>query len=391
MKSLTLFSFAILTLTIGCDDVPAQDYGYDNDQNQSDQYQSDQYQDQNNYSNQNPSQQVGYEQSSMSQNNGGDQLTMHILRDKKTGQPLASLPVPASWKFNDNAAPGQPTATGPNGLTITDYPVKTYKYSENPNMNQRMQQYGENPVAPVGIENVMNQQTIPMGRQMGMSLLKQYPMPQITENEIAFYRQFAYSNPRNKIQAMGSEWTDREGNKIFIVLEYLEIIGPMDMTWMYSVSILKAPQANYEKAKGQFIYAISNKNFNQDIITNSNNQVAAQERESNSHFQAMENIRRKGQNDRAKINADANDYVRNLRNQGNAFAAHNNDVVQQQESNYLNDINVVVNPNDGKEYEVESGSNTYWMNNEGEYIKSDSHESLISNLKMGLPKYGRPF
>jgi len=43
---------------------------------------------------------------------------------------------------------------------------------------------------------------------------------------------------------------------------------------------------------------------------------------------------------------------------------------QQQFTNYIKDEYTVANPN-GQQYQVESGSNQYWMNNNGEYIPSN--------------------
>ena len=366
MKSLSIFSVAILALTIGCDDAPAQNNGYGN--HQVSQATPVQYQNENYGGNPNSAQQSGYAQT---QNTGGDEITMHIVMNAQTGEPLLGIPVPISWKFIDGAAPGQPSATGPNGLTITTYPAQSFTYTNNPDMYQLMQQNGQIVVAPTGIENVMSQQIIPQFRQMGMTLSNQYPMPEVTANETAYYSKLNYSNPQNKTQSIGSEWTDREGNKAFVILQYREILGPYSMDWSYNVAMLKVSQAHFDKAKSQYIYSISNMVFNPKTIQDANNQMAAKAKADNDNYQKNRDITRKGQADRARINDETNAYIRNLNNEADAYRSHSNDIVQEQESNFLNDVNVVVSPYDGKEYQVESGSNTYWINNEGKYIQSD--------------------
>ena len=369
MKYLTLFSVAILALTVGCDDAPAQNNGYGN--NQYSQATPDQYQNQNNYGNQNQSQQTGYNQAPQTQNNAGDGLVLHPMIDKHSGQHLLSSPVPSSWKFNEGAAPGQPRITGPNGLSVTSFPLQEYMYTNDAGMNQSLQSVGQKVMAPVGIANVMSQQIVPQGREMGMTFIKQYPLPRIEANEVAFIKRIATSNVQSVNQVIGSEWTDREGNKVLVVLHYFELNSPTMINWNYSVEMVKVKPDYFEQAKGQFIYALSNSVFNESGIYAHKAQQLNESKMSNDHYTAMDNIRRKGQNDRAKINADADKYVRNLQNQGNAFAAHNNDVVQQQQSNYLNDVNVVVSPYDGNEYQVKSGAQTNWMDNQGNYIQSN--------------------
>lgn len=365
MKSLTVFSVAILTLTIGCDNAPAQNNGYGNHQIS----QAIPVQNQNNNGNQEPSQQGGYTQT---QNNGGDEIIRHTFSDSQTGKPIVSIPVPSSWKFMDDAEPGKPGVTGPNGLSITEYPLQQYIYTDNPDMYQILKSNGQQITAPPGIENLLSQQLIPQGKQMGMTLLTQYPLPQVVAREVAFYSNLSHSNAQNKTQAAGTEWTDREGNKVLAVLIYHELPGAYDINWSYNVIMLKVHQAYFEKAKNQFIYAYSNQDYNPTIISNHNSQLAAQENAENARFQANQKKINDSRQQQMENTRQTNEYISNSQKEGYEFKAHNNDVLQEQEGNALNDVNVVVSPYDGKEYQVESGAQTYWINNEGKYIQSNN-------------------
>ena len=369
MKSLPVYSLIILALTIGCDNTPAQNNGNANHKISQAVPVENQNQDSDNSLNQ--AHQNGLTQASQPQNDVRDELIMHTIMNNETGEPLVSLPVPKSWELIKDALPGQPGTKGPYGLTITNYPPQSFIYTDNPEMYRMLQSNGENIVAPVGIDNVLTQQLIPQGQQMGMTLVNQYPLPETVAKEIAYYSQLSGYNPQNINQAMGTEWTDGEGNKVLAVLTYYESKGPYSISWTYNVTMLKVQQAHFEKAKNQLIYALSNKAFNQKQINDFNKQMAAKLKADNDNYQANQEIIRKGTQDRARINSETNEYIRNLNKASDEYRQHSNDVVQEQMSNHLNDVNVVVSPYDGKEYQVETGSKIYWINDEGKYYQTD--------------------
>lgn len=369
MKALTLFSFFIFTLTIGCDNAPAQNEGYGN--HQISQAIPVQNHNKNNQNSQNPEQQGEYAQAPQTQNNGSDEITMHTILNTETGKPLLYIPFPSTWEFIKGAEAGQPAIKGPNGMTITAYQPQAFIYTNDPNMNQMYQSYGQNVMTPVGIESVISQQIIPQGQQMGMTLLNQYPLPGVAVNDAAFAKKLSGTTPQDVYQAAGSDWTDQEGNKVFVVLHYFEMRSPTVISWGYNVEMLKVQASNFEKAKNQYIYALSNKVFNQNEINDRNTKLANKLKADNDNFQANQEIIRKGAADRAKINTETNEYIRNLNKASYEHRQHNNDVVQEQMGNVLNDVNVVVSPYDGKEYQVETGSKIYWINNEGKYYQTD--------------------
>ncbi len=361
------FSLAVLALTIGCDNAPAQNNGYGNHHVS----QAVPVETGNNDDSRQPAGQNGYDRTSQTQNNGGEEITMYPTLHTETGRPLLYTPFPTVWKMIAGAQPGQPGIKGPNGLSITEYPTQAYMYTNDPNTNQIYQSYGQNVMAPVGIEAVISQQLIPQGQQMGMTLLNQYPLPSVAANDAAFGRKVSDGSSQNIDQAAGLDWTDSEGNKVLVVLHYTEMRAPSSIFWNYTVAMLTVQPSNFEKAKNQYIYGLSNKVFNQSEINYHNTKLANKLKADNDNFQANQKIIRDGQEKRRAINAEATEYVRNSNKASYEYRQHNNEVLQEQMGNALNDVNVVVSPYDGKEYQVESGSQTYWINDEGKYIQSD--------------------
>lgn len=348
MKSLTLLCFAVLSLVItGCEESPAQNNKYGNHK--------------------------VYDAAPVkSQNNNDDKITMHTVMNSKTGQPSMYIPFPSSWKFIKGAPLGEPAIKGPNGLTVIIYPAQSYMYTNNTMMNQSYQSSGVQVMAPVGIEKVLNQVILPQGQQMGMTLLNQYSLPGVASKDREYTEKLAgHSLPESIYDAVGTEWKDGQGNKALVILHYFEMRSNTSVSWGYNAEMMKVQPSNFEQAKKQYVYAMSNKIFNQnDVITFQRN-LAAKIRAQEDHATKMRQINAAGSRERLANDAATTEYIRNSNKEATENRAHNNAMLQEQTSNVLNDINVVISPFDGKEYLVEAGNKTYWINDKGKYIKSD--------------------
>lgn len=305
-------------------------------------------------------------------NNTDDKIKMLTSINPKTGLPMVYIPYPESWEFIKDAAVGQPSIKGPNGLICILYPGQTYMYTNNSMMNESYQNNGIQVMAPVGVESVVNQVILPQCKQMGMTLVNQYSIPEVAAKD----REYAVKlNEGSGLQvvneANGTEWKDAQGNKALVVLHYWEMKSSTGVSWGYNAEMMKVQDANFEKAKRQYVYSMANKLYNQKDVAIFQSNLANQIKTQEDHATAMRNINSKGSKERLANDAATNEYVRNV-NKGIAEnKAHNNDLLQQQTNNALTDVSVVVSPFDGKEYQVEAGNKTYWINNEGKYIKSD--------------------
>lgn len=360
MKLLTLLSFTLLTLvTVGCEESPAQDNKYGNHQV----YEAAPFKSQNKNTD---------TKTSPSQQKSDEKIIMHTVINPTTGQPSMYIPFPSDWKFIKGAAVGQPAVKGPDGLTVIFYAPQSYTYTNNAMMNQTFQSNGVQVMAPVGIENALNQVILPQGRQMGMTLLNQYPLPEIAAKDREYVGRLNGGDyPQNVFQAVGTDWKDSEGNKVLVILHYFEMRSGSSISWGYNAEMLKVQLSNFEHAKQQYVFAMANKVFDQNDVTTFQNDLSRKIKSQEDHWSAMREINAKGSKERLAMDAATNEYIRNSNKEGYEYRAHNNDLLQQQTGNALNDVNVVISPFDGKEYQVESGNKTYWINDEGKYIKSD--------------------
>ena len=228
----------------------------------------------------------------------------------------------------------------------------------------------------MGAKGVMQQFVIPKGQNMGMRLLDQYPLPDVAADAAKYTdRMVSYKGEQYPHQAIGSEWYDNRGNKALMVLQYCEIHHQMGVFWFYAVEMMKENAADFDRSKQSFLYALTHKEYNPEIIADLNGKmIQLQQKDftmNMQHQQAMRDINRKGMAERNEINRQTDAYIQNLNRQSDAYRQETNDKLQEQFHNYMTDEKVVVSPFDGKEYKVETGAQTYWINDRGEYIKSD--------------------
>ena len=370
MKSFTFFSFTFLILmAISCEDSREQNNKYGN--HQIEEGIPIQSQNQNIKNDQDQIAKGEKAEGTSSQRNNDAEIIMQTVMNSKTGEPSMYIPYPSNWKFIKGASFGEPALKGPNDLTLTFYQPQLYFYTNNSSMNNAYQSGGVQVMAPVGIESVVNQQIIPQCKQMGMTLLNQYSMPDVAAKDKEYAKKLLGSSPQDVFYTIGTEWKDKQGNKALVLLHYFEMISDASINWGYNTEMLKVQEASFNQSKEHYIYGAVKRVFNQNEINALNNELAGKLKEQNDHAAAMRNIYSKGSKERLANDAATNEYIRNNNKATYENKAHNNDVVQQQTNNALNDVNVVVSPFDGKEFQVESGHKTYWINNEGKYIKSD--------------------
>jgi len=360
MKSLALFSIALLALTIGCDNAPAQN---------------------NDYGNHAVNQAIpvkgatnSYQASSPTQPTAAadEKITMHAVINQQTGQPSMHIPFPESWKMNSSSNQNAPAITGPNGLTIMIYPTQTFVYTNMPEMQQSYQANGQQMVAPTGIDNLIAQQLIPQSRQQGMTLINQYALPAVAASTQSYVSSLYGGNSQgNVFHAMGTEWTDRDGKKVFIVLNYYEMGSANFVNWGYTVNMLKAAPGYYEQAKSAYVHGVSNIAYNQAQINAYNSQLARDLKDGEDRFQREQIIITDGSRQRLENDRATTEYIRESNQATYDSRTADNELLQQEMGNWAADQNTVISPFDGKEYQVEMGATTYWINDRGEYIQSN--------------------
>lgn len=384
MKFNQVLSLASVAILVACGSTEAQYYGEENGQsshtefsNQQGYNTSDYNQNSNGQNQEGQNYQTDNSEQNVSNQGDGQQpsggVVMHNLIDSKNGSVFAQMPLPSSWKLNQQAQNGTPSITGPGGVEVYNFPYQSFAYSNDQMMHQAYQQSGQQMQQPAGIEAILNNVVGAYAQQQGLTQITKYPLPQVAQSDASYVNALYSAGPKqNRNLAAGSDFKDAKGNKFMIVLHYSENGASDFVSWGYYTQMLKAPAASFEQAKNHYINGLANVRYNQQQINNYNNAEQSKLNQSNSQFQA--NQRQQQSNfDQQQANYRANqDQISKSSMDTYNSRMESMDRNQHNFTNYIKGESTVTNPNDGNQYQVEAGANQYWMNGNGEYIPSNN-------------------
>ena len=303
---------------------------------------------------------------------GNAKITPHAIIDTKTNMVMSEIPLPSDWKIIKKTSPEQPIIEGPNGIKVYDFAGKMFSYSDDPYMQQIYQQSGQPMRRPPGIEGIIKEDLVPLAQENGLKYVRHYLLPELAAKDQAYNaRLYKVMPSQESFKVLATEWKDGEGKPSMLVLHYSESLAQGMLIWHYYGNFLKAPAPHFKQAKKDLIYGLLNTRHNPKQIQAHNQMEAQKAQSSNAAHQ------RKMQNNQANFEASQ----RAITNSNNAVNKsimdswnNSNAASDRSHDRYMNTVreeNTVYNPGSGQSYQVESGSNQYWMNNGGEYIPSN--------------------
>ncbi len=287
-------------------------------------------------------------------------------------EPIARVPLPAEWKFDTDHAPGEPSAVGPGGIRVYDTPFKAFSFPLDALSRKVFRQNKWKKRRFPSMEKVIEQDFVPEATKQGKRLIQTYDVPELAKYDERYDSQVYYALPsRKRFMAVATEWEDQKGEPSMILIRLRVSEGQGTQIWSYFSHRLEAPRSAYEKAKRDILYAVLNTEHNRAFIA-ANYQ---KEKEKSDAFWRQH---------RRRLNA----QQRNFEAQQRAFRERSdatNDAIMKgwrdrnAASDRMHDKTIdsirdeqnVRDTNTGQTYKVESGSDQYWKNNQGEYIKSD--------------------
>lgn len=306
-------------------------------------------------------------------NSNADQVVMKNITNAQTGQVVAQMPLPISWKLNPNPGPQDAAATGPGGIEIRSYEGRFFTFSNDPYTNQVYQQSGQQVRPPVGIEAVIRQDLKQQLAPQGIQFERMYALPALAQIDRSYSDKLVtYGQQQKLFHVAGAEFTGLDGKKELLIVHYFENTS-MGMTiWGYTLQNLSAPAAIFDTAKQTYLYALENLRHNPAAIAAYNANESAKLSANDAAFQ---NRMRSNQanfeaTQRAHVNSTnaINDaQMSTYRTQTESFNRSN-----QQITNGIREESTMYNATNGQTYQVEGQSNTYWMNANGEYIPTDN-------------------
>jgi hypothetical protein len=303
---------------------------------------------------------------------GNKNVVFQPIFDAKTNMVMAQIPLPSGWKIIKKTNPEQAGIVGPNGIKIYDFAGKMFTYSNDPYMQQIYQQSGQPMRRPPGIEGLIKEDLVPLAQENGLQYVRHYLLPELAAKDREYSARLYKSMPsQDSFKVLATEWKNGDGSPALLILHYRENLGQGTLFWSYYGNFLEAPAAQFKQAKKDLIYGLLNTRHNPKQIQAFNQMEAQKAQNSNAAHQ------RKMQNNQANFEASqraitsSNDAVNKSIMDGwkNSNAA--SDRSHDRYMNTVREENTVYDAGSGQSYQVESGSNQYWMNNGGEYIPSN--------------------
>ncbi|HMI77883.1 MAG TPA: hypothetical protein VK484_03775, partial [Ferruginibacter sp.] len=309
-----------------------------------------------------------------------EKLIMVELKDQN-GMIAAIMPFPSSWQMGQLG--NGPSITGPNGITITDFPSRMFMDNYNAALQQAYAQGGQQMRGMPGVEQLIQQDLVPWAQGQGIQFVNFYEIPEISGMDKWYSDQLYKALPsRSDVAAFGIDWKKDDGTPYFMILHLNVSTSDAMQNWYYRTSGLEANPDYFETAKKQYIFALANTRYNLEPIMTYNQQEAQRVGKSwAAHNQRMaQNQANFEASQRAFINKSnaINDAIMSGWRERNASG-------DKQQEQTIDGIYERTNVQDatGKQYKVAAGANQYWMNSNGEYISTklnDYDPNLDKNM-----------
>jgi hypothetical protein len=304
---------------------------------------------------------------------GGD-IKMHPFHDPQSGLVSVTMPLPKEWNVLRQHAPGEPSITGPNGLKIYEFPPQSFLYTNDPQMQQMYAQSGQRLRPMPDFDTLIQQDVVPWAAQQGLKLLRTFSVPEVQRIDQWYQQQLFQSVPSQKQQAaIGSDWASADGDQFFLLMHIGQSSGAGLQTWYYYSNGLQAAASHYPTAKKQLIYALANAQYNPAQIQAYNQREAQKSGQSwAAHNQRMRSNQASFEASQRAI-VGANNAVNDSIMQGWRDRNAMTDRGQERYVDAISERSTMVNPSSGQAWEVDAGSNNYWMNSNGEYFGTEEY------------------
>jgi hypothetical protein len=303
-----------------------------------------------------------------------DKVVMHPIKSTSFNMLMSEMPLPESWKFVSQKGADNVSMKGPNGLQIIDFPGQSFIFYSDPQMQQLYAQTGQSMRYLPAMDDLIEQDIMPWARNQGLTLTKKYSIPKVAEADWKYSSQlYKVGQTNDQFWAIGTEWENAKGEPFFLLMHLVASSGQGMLTWYYYCNGLAADKDYFPKATEQLIYGLANTTHN-PVYIQAYNQSEAQKAGQSwaAHNQRMKaNQASFEASQRAIVNSNnaVSDAIMSGWKSRNAIS----DAGHAKTINGISEQNTMIDPSSGQTYQVEAGSNQYWINPNGEYINTDDY------------------
>ncbi|MCB0790663.1 MAG: hypothetical protein H6595_13250 [Flavobacteriales bacterium] len=301
-----------------------------------------------------------------------DGLRMNTIQSLQYGLPVAQIALPADWRFEQDARTGNWQVNGTE-LRVLNTPAQMFMYSQDPSANQLYQQNGVHVRPPVPMVQVLEQDLAPYMQRQGRRLIAQENAAQVAAADLrGIEPMYNVAPTRKTCDANASTWSTPDGKRMLVVLRGSAFNGGGMVNWGYTCTVLETTPDRFGTAKQALLNGLAGIRYNPQYFAAYN----AQEQQKAQQSWAQHNARMSA-NQRAfdaqqrqfQANSNAvNDAIMGGWRQRNAAS----DAGHDQFMDYIRDESNGTDPFTGQAIKVESGSQQYWMDQNGEYYGTDN-------------------
>ncbi|RAJ15854.1 hypothetical protein [Arenibacter echinorum] len=336
----------------------------------------------------------------------GNDSKSYEYKDPKSGFVVSKIDYPSDWKVvykpEYDVDPLIPfflyQIQGPSNTEIFNTPLKMFYASPNPQIEQNMRNSGmQNVRSLVSLEEILDKEIRPMMTTKGFSFERQKPLPELDR----FFAQKVHeSAPQAATKVLTTEWKGANNQKGLVIISYVQMQQPLftgDVAniWLYTTDFLIADNERFGEVIETFvnanIQAKENSEWKNHVASINNKRQMENRRQRQLQIENMDNATR----------AMAQTHQYKMRDRQASFDAHQKRMAdmsaardashanfmnnnfgsnsssssysgggQQSFLNMISEEETVAHPN-GNTYQVEAGAKEYWMDDSGNYIKSN--------------------
>ena len=304
----------------------------------------------------------------------------HVLRSIQFNLPMAQMDLPADWQLDQDPKNGNWSVQGP-GVKVENSGNVMFVYSQDPNYAQMAQTNGQRIRPMVPAEQIVQQDLLPIMRKEGFTLVGQENAPEVASaDQRGMDPMWSVAPTRKTCVASASEWNKNDGTKTLVVMHIYSFEGQGMVNWGYQLTVLDTRADNFASARTGLLNALASMRYNPQYFAayNANEQQRSQQSWSE-HNSRMRNNQvafdKSQQIYRENSNATNEAIMGVYRNQRDASDRNQDGFID-----YVRGEQNAVDPYTGQPIKIESGSNQYWMNKNGEYYGTDD---VLTNPNIG--------
>ena len=305
----------------------------------------------------------------------------HEFIDPKTGMVQLRYPIPKSWKVNQTDHPIY--IEGPNQMKVYKSENNNYAWSNDPMMQQTLQMSGQVLASPMNNRQILNQFVQPNAEAEGYKFLKSYDLPEITGLWQRLFNAMPNTGSQRQVEVLGTEWElAGKGTKSLIVMVRYQFVNQQTILWSVLTTELETEPGYFEEAKNAYLYSSANAQVNPQWIQYMNGQLMENIRNTNdfwanasaqsaaAHQQRMSAIAARG-NSALSIGNTYSDIL-DISHKGYLNRSNINHAGHSTNIRVINETTLIGNHETGEHYTVPSGSNYYWVSDDGLYFGTDN-------------------